>query len=277
MRIECSVGLVGAGNMGEALLRGLIGSGALPSARCVVTNRSNDARLAGVADRWGVRTTRDKALLMAAGDVIVLAVKPQDLPDVLRDIAPHAQARHLVISVAAGIPLETIERYVEGVPAARAMPNTSTAVGASATAVCLGRWASEAHLATVRDIFEAVGSVVAVPEALFDVVTGLSGSGPAYVYLLAEALLEAGVRAGLSRSVALALVSQTVLGAGKMLTDTGADPAALRERVTSPGGTTMAGIRALEESGFQAAVSEAVERAARRAGELRTPISRHPR
>ena len=277
MRIECSVGLVGAGNMGEALLRGLIGSGALPSARCVVTNRSNDARLAGVADRWGVRTTRDKALLMAAGDVIVLAVKPQDLPDVLRDIAPHAQARHLVISVAAGIPLETIERYVEGVPAARAMPNTSTAVGASATAVCLGRWASEAHLATVRDIFEAVGSVVAVPEALFDVVTGLSGSGPAYVYLLAEALLEAGVRAGLSRSVALALVSQTVLGAGKMLIETGADPAVLRERVTSPGGTTMAGIRALEESGFQAAVSEAVERAARRAGELRAPISRHPR
>ncbi len=276
MGIECSVGLIGAGNMGEALLRGLIGSGALPSARCVVTNRSNDARLAGVADRWGVRTTRNKALLMAAGDVIVLAVKPQDVPDVLRDIAPHAAARHLVISVAAGIPLETIERYVEGVPTARAMPNTSSAVGASATAVCLGRWANEAHLATVRDIFEAVGSVVAVPEALFDVVTGLSGSGPAYVYLLAEALLEAGVRAGLSRNVALALVSQTVLGAGKMLAETGADPAALRERVTSPGGTTMAGIRALEDGGFQAVVAEAVERAARRAGELRAPASRQP-
>jgi pyrroline-5-carboxylate reductase len=272
-----SLGLIGAGNMGEALLRGLIGTGAVPADRCLVTNRSNDARLARVADRWGVRTTRDKARMMAEGDVIVLAVKPADMADVLRDIAPHARSHHLVISVAAGIPLEMIERHAEGVPAARAMPNTSTAVGASATAICLGRWATEAHLATVRAIFEAVGSVVVVPEPLFDAVTGLSGSGPAYVYLLAEALLEAGVRAGLSKDVALALVSQTVLGAGKMLTETGEDPAALRDRVTSPGGTTMAGLQALEEGRFQAAVWEAVARAARRAGELRAAPARPPR
>ena len=271
-----SLGLIGAGNMGEALLRGLIGTG-IPADRCVVTNRSNDARLSGVADRWGVRTTRDKARVMAEGEVIVLAVKPADMSDVLRDIAPHARSRHLVISVAAGIPLEMIEHHLEGVPAARAMPNTSTAVGASATAVCLGRWATEDHLSTVRDIFEAVGSVVVVPEPLFDAVTGLSGSGPAYVYLLAEALLEAGVRAGLSRDVALALVSQTVLGAGKMLIETGEDPATLRDRVTSPGGTTLAGLQALEEGRFQAAVWEAVARAARRAGELRAVPVRPPR
>lgn len=277
MGIECSIGLIGAGNMGEALLRGLIGTGAVPPARCVVTNRSNDARLAGVADRWGVRTTRNKAFLMAEGDAIILAVKPGDMPDVLRDIARHARPRHLVISVAAGIPLEMIEHYMEGVPVARAMPNTSTAVGASATATCLGRWTNEAHLATVRGIFEAVGSVVEVPESLFDAVTGLSGSGPAYVYLLAEALLEAGVRAGLSRDIALALVSQTMLGAGKMLVETGEDPATLRDRVTSPGGTTMAGLQALEEGKFQAAVWEAVARAARRAGELRATPARRPR
>ncbi|HEX4835513.1 MAG TPA: pyrroline-5-carboxylate reductase [bacterium] len=277
MRIDRSVGLIGVGNMGEALLRGLIGTGAVSAGRCLVTNKSNDERLARVADQWGVQTTRNKAQLMAEGDVILLAVKPADMPDVLQDIGPHAQARHLVISVAAGVPLETIEHHVEGVPAARAMPNTSTAVGASATAVCLGRWATEAHLTTVRDIFEAVGSVVVVPESLFDAVTGLSGSGPAYVYLLAEAMLEAGVRAGLSRDVALALVSQTVLGAGKMLAETGEDPAVLRGRVTSPGGTTMAGIQALEESRFQGAVRDAVERAARRARELRAAPLPPPR
>ncbi len=277
MAVDRCVGLIGAGNMGEALLRGLLGTRTLAPARCVVTNKRNDERLERLAREWGVRTTRDKARLMADGEVVIVAVKPADVPDVLRDIAPYASPRHLVVSVAAGVSLETMEDHLHCIPSVRAMPNTSTAVGASATAICLGRWADSTHLTTVREVFEAVGRVVVVPEPLFDTVTGLSGSGPAYVYLLAEAMLEAGLRAGLSRDVALTLVSQTVFGAGKMLAETGEDPAVLRGRVTSPGGTTMAGLKALKDAGFQAAVRAAVEHAARRSRELRATPTRAPR
>ena len=264
-----TVGMIGAGNMADALVRGLLGRGVLTPDRCLMTNRSNDARLARFARDWTVTTTRDKARLVRDADAVVLAVKPADVPDVLRDIAPHVEARHLVISVAAGVPLETIERALRTAAVVRAMPNTSTAVGASATAVCAGRRAGDRHLGIVRALFEAVGRVVVVPEHFFDAVTGLSGSGPAYVYLLAEAMVEAAQREGLDREVALDLVAQTVLGAGKMLVETGEDPAVLRARVTSPGGTTMAGVEALVEGGLPAAVGRAVARATRRAGELR--------
>jgi pyrroline-5-carboxylate reductase len=264
-----TVGFIGAGNMADALVRGLLGRGVVTPDRCVVTNRSNDVRLARFAREWSVVTTRDKARLVRASDVIMLAVKPSDVPDVLREIAPYVEARHLVVSVAAGVPLETIEAALGAAAAVRAMPNTSTAVGASATAVCAGRRAGEAHVGVVRTLFEAVGRVVVVPERFFDAVTGLSGSGPAYVYLLAEAMVEAAEREGLEREVALELVSQTVLGAGKMLVETGDDPALLRARVTSPGGTTMAGVEALVEGGFLATVGRAIARATRRAGELR--------
>ncbi len=277
MGMDRAVGLIGAGNMGEALVRGLVGSKTVSPTRCLVTNKSNDARLARLAREWSVETTRDKARLMREGEVIILAVKPADIPEVLREIAPHTEACHLILSVAAGVPLEVIENHLGRVPAARAMPNTSTAVGASATAIAAGRWATPAHLDTARAIFEAVGRVVIVPEALLDAVTGLSGSGPAYVYLLAEVMVEAGLRAGLSRDVALALVSQTVLGAGKMLADLGEEPEVLRRRVTSPEGTTMAGIKALEEGGFREAVHAAIERAAHRSRELRTGPVRQPR
>lgn len=277
MRVDRTVALIGAGNMGEALVRGLVGSKTVPPTRCLVTNKSNDTRLARLAREWGVETTRDKARVMREGEVIILAVKPLDMPEVLREIAPYAEARHLVLSVAAGVPLEVIENHLGRVPAARVMPNTSTAVGASATAIAAGRWATPDHLDTAREIFDAVGRVVIVPEALLDAVTGLSGSGPAYVYLLAEVMVEAGLRAGLSRDVALALVSQTVLGAGKMLAELGEEPEVLRRRVTSPGGTTIAGVKALEEGGFREAVHAAIERAASRSRELRTGPVRQPR
>lgn len=264
-----TVGIIGAGNMADALVRGLLARGVVTPDRCIVTNRSNNVRLARFASEWAIATTRDKPYLVQQADVIVLAVKPADLPGVLGEIAPHVEARHLVVSVAAGVPLETIEHALDGAAVLRAMPNTSTAVGASATAVCAGRRAGEAHLRVVRTLFEAVGRVVVVPERYFDAVTGLSGSGPAYVYLLAEAMVEAAEREGLEREVALELVSQTVLGAGRMLIESGDDPAALRARVTSPGGTTMAGVEALVEGGFVATVGRAIARATRRAAELR--------
>jgi len=268
-----TVGVIGAGNMADALVRGLLGRGVVPPDRCIVTNRSNDVRLARFAREWSVDTTRDKVRLLRAAGVIVLAVKPADLPAVLKEIAPHIEARHLVISVAAGVPLSTIEAALDETAVVRTMPNTSAAVGASITAICGGRRAEDEHLAVARTLFEAVGRVVVVPERFFDAVTGLSGSGPAYIYLLAEAMIEAAEREGIERQVALALVSQTILGAGRMLVETGDDPAALRARVTSPGGTTMAGVEALVDGDFPATVARAVARAARRAAELRgTPV-----
>ncbi|HEV2440452.1 MAG TPA: pyrroline-5-carboxylate reductase [bacterium] len=264
-----TVGFIGAGNAVDALVRGLLGRGVVRPERCLVTNRSNDVRLARLAREWSVVTTRDKARLVREADVIVIAVKPSAVPDVLSEIAGHVEARHLVISVAAGIQLETIETALGAVAAVRAMPNTSTAVGASATAICAGRHAGDAHMRVARALFEAVGRVVEVPERYFDAVTGVSGSGPAYVYFLAEAMIDAAQREGLEREVAVELVSQTVLGAGKMLVETGEDPAVLRERVTSPGGTTMAGIEVLKEGGFTETIVRAIVRATRRAGELR--------
>lgn len=272
-----TVGMIGAGNMAEALLRGAFDARVLAPARCLVTNRSNDERLERLGRQWPLRTTRDKGLLVSESDVLILAVKPHDMPIVLSEIAPHAAARHLIVSVAAGIPIEVIERRLGEVPVIRAMPNTSTAVRASATALAAGSHATPEHLTTARALFEAVGWVGVVPESLLDVVTAVSGSGPAYIYALAEALVNSGERAGLPRALAQALVAQTVLGAGKMLTETGDGPEALRERVTSPGGTTMAALEALERGGLRAAVEAAVTRAAHRARELRdAPIQSRP-
>jgi pyrroline-5-carboxylate reductase len=271
---EHTVGMIGAGNMAQALLHGIFEAGLLPPARCLVANRSSDERLARIARTWPVRTTRDKALVLAEGDVIILAVKPGDMPVVLDEIAPSATSRHLVISVAAGIPIEMIERRLEAVPVIRAMPNTSTVVRASATALAAGRHASAAHVAIAQRLFESVGWVGVVPESLLDVVTAVSGSGPAYVYMLAEALANSGERAGLPRELAQVLVAQTILGAGKMLIETGDGPEVLRDRVTSPGGTTMAGLEALEQGGLRAAVEAAVTKAAHRARELRSPSVR---
>jgi pyrroline-5-carboxylate reductase len=268
---EYTVGMIGAGNMAEALLRGAFDASVLSPAQILVTNRSNDERLARLGRAWPVRTTRDKARLVSESDVLVLAVKPHDMSTVLTEIAPHTGPRHLVVSVAAGISTEMIERRLGEIPVIRAMPNTSTAVRASATAIAAGRHATADHLAIARGLFEAVGWVGVVPEPLLDVVTAVSGSGPAYVYALAEALVESGERAGLPRDLAQVLVAQTVLGAGKMLTETGDGPEALRSRVTSPGGTTMAGLEALEQGGLRAAVDAAVTRAAHRARELREP------
>jgi pyrroline-5-carboxylate reductase len=269
-----TVGMIGAGNMAEALLRGAFDAGVLMPARCLVTNKSNDDRLKRLGRQWPVRTTRDKAFLVTESDVLVLAVKPHDMPTVLSEIAPHAVARHLVVSVAAGTSIEMMERRLEGVPVIRAMPNTSTAVRASATALAAGSHATPDHVAIARALFEAVGWVGVVPEALLDVVTAVSGSGPAYVYALAEALVNSGERAGLPRDLARTLVAQTVLGAGKMLAETGDGPELLREQVTSPGGTTMAGLEALEQGGLRAAVDAAVTRATHRARELRNPSVR---
>ncbi|MCL5046035.1 MAG: pyrroline-5-carboxylate reductase [Actinobacteria bacterium] len=263
-----TIGIIGAGSMSEALIRGLCNSGVSPS-RVIVTNRSNRDRLEDLSRRFGVGNTTDKAELVGAADVIVIAVKPKDVPDLLREMSSLPRPGQVIISVAAGVQTAFIEeRISRGTEVIRAMPNTSCLVKESATAISSGASAGDLAEQVARAVFASVGKVVVVPEAMLDAVTGLSGSGPAYVYLMIEAMVEAGERMGLTRDVSRILAVQTVFGAAKMLKDTGESPEYLRRRVTSPGGTTMAGLEVLAEKGFPQAVIQAIWRATERSQEL---------
>ncbi len=267
------IAFVGAGSLTWSLLGGLVGGGGLAAEQVVVTNRSSEERLREVRDRWGVRVTRDMAVLGRA-DVLVLACKPADIPGALRQLAPVLSPRQLIVSAAAGVTTGLIERFLPaGTPVVRAMPNTSSRVRQSATALCAGRWAGPEEMALAAAIFSAVGRVVVVPEEVMDAVTAVSGSGPAYVYLLMEALAEAARAVGLPAETADELVLQTVYGAARMALETGVPPAELRRQVTSPRGTTAAALAVLEERGFREALAAAVQRAAARARELAAEVA----
>ena len=267
MSVTGVIGFVGAGNMAAAMIRGLLSESVVEPDQLWATNRSNNVRLQGLRERYGVSVTRSKRELVHASSVLILAVKPRDMGDVLAELAGLVGGR-LVISVAAGIPLRTLESALGDAVVIRAMPNTSAAVQESATALAAGASVTDAHLATAETIFRAVGDVITVDEELLDVVTGLSGSGPAYVYRLIEAMIHAGTELGLEAPLARRLAIQTLVGAARMLEESSEDPGELRRRVTSPGGTTMAGLRALEDRGFASAIREAIGRAAMRAREL---------
>jgi len=262
------LGFVGAGNMGAALIKGLLRTGAAVAGDIVASARRPE-RMDELRAQFGIRTA-DNVTVAREADVIVLAVKPQAMDKVLREIAPVVDRTKLVLSVAAGVPVAAIERRLHP-PAriVRAMPNTPALVRTGATAFVANEGASARDRALARTLFEGVGLAWEAPsEALLDAVTGLSGSGPAYVFVFLEALSDAGVRMGLPRDAASALAVQTVLGAAKLAQETGRHPAALKDQVTSPGGTTSAGLERLEAHGFRAAVHEAVAAATRRSREL---------
>lgn len=262
-----AVGFVGAGQMATALAVGWARAGLLDAGRSVATDPYPTAR-AKFADATGVRAT-DTPADVAAADVLVLAVKPQVMAAALAELRPSLQPRHLVVSIAAGVTLKALaDGLGHDTRLARVMPNTPCLVGASASGYAVGPAATPDDAAAVGRLFGAVGTAFAVPEHLLDAVTGLSGSGPAFVYVAIEALADGGVRAGLPRDVAQALAAQTVLGAAKMVLETGQHPAALKDAVASPGGTTIAGLHALERAGFRAALMDAVTAAADRAREL---------
>ncbi len=271
------IGLIGAGNMADALIRGILGQRLLLPTQIWATNRSNRDRLLALETRYGIRITTTKPSLLDAANVLILAVKPKDMHDVFKEIGGTVRQDQLVISVAAGVPLTAIERALVGVPVIRAMPNTSAAVQASATVLAPGTHASEDHLHTATQIFQAVGDVVSAPEEVLDAVTGLSGSGPAYIYRFIEAMIAGGTDLGLSGELARRLAIQTLFGAARMLTQSEEDPTELRRRVTSPGGTTMAGLSVLEARGFAMTVGEAIRCAAERARELAQEHARYPR
>jgi pyrroline-5-carboxylate reductase len=262
------IGLIGGGNMGEALIKGLLQSGHFDTSQITVSDISRD-RLTYLQENYQVSTVSDNGKVARASDVIVLAVKPQQMGDALGEI--HGQVEHLplVISIAAGVTIAAIEQVLgEAVPVVRVMPNTPALVLTGATAITGGAHASSDHLATARMLFESVGLVVEVDESHMDAVTGLSGSGPAYVYLFIEALTDGGVLMGLPRPVARALAVQTTMGAAKLAASSDNHLAALKDQITSPGGTTIHGLAVLESEGMRGMLMEAVEAATLRSREL---------
>ena len=261
------VGFIGAGAMAEALVKGLFSTSKLNCAQCTLSDISAQ-RLSLLSDRYGVCTNQDNAVLARQSDVLIIAVKPQVISKVLAEISGEVSKNTLIVSIVAGVKLAQIEEKMPDAPVIRVMPNTPAAVGAGMAALSLGRFASPVHGQLVLSIFEAVGKAVIVGEELMDSVTGLSGSGPGYAFVIIDALADAGVRVGLNRQTAIMLAAQSMLGAAKMVLDTGEHPAILRDMVTSPAGTTIAGIHSLEKSGVRAALIDAVIEATKRSSEM---------
>lgn len=259
--------LLGGGRMGEALLGGLLDSGFEAESIAVAEVDPDRRRL--LEDRWkGVRVVPSAAWAVGEAEIVVVAVKPGDVVSVLEGCTETLAADTVILSIAAGVTIATIEAAAPGRPVVRAMPNTPALVRRGAAAIAGGTHTAEPNLQLAERVLGSVGIVVRVPEALLDAVTGLSGSGPAYLFLIAEALIEGGVLVGLPRETAVALVNQTMLGAATLLAEGAEGPEALRAAVTSPGGTTAAGLRALEDHGVRAALLDAVVAATVRSKEL---------
>lgn len=261
------IGFIGTGNMAEAMIRGLL-RGSVFAADEVVASAPREERVRELGETYGIRATtsnRDAA----AARIVVLSVKPQILGKVLDEIAETLDRDALIISIAAGVPVAAIQaRLAAGMRVVRAMPNTPALVDAAATAVARGEHARESDLAEAKRIFDAIGITVIVDEAQLDAITGLSGSGPAYVFLILEALSDAGVKVGLSRRTAQLLAAQTLLGSAKLLLETNEHPGRLKDMVTSPGGTAITGLHTLEHGGVRTTLINAVEAATRRSREL---------
>ncbi|MBV8882399.1 MAG: pyrroline-5-carboxylate reductase [Chroococcidiopsidaceae cyanobacterium CP_BM_RX_35] len=273
--------------MGEALLSRLINKQIYRPSEVLVSEPQQQRRIF-LEQQYGVQVTDDNRAVAQAVQVLLLAIKPQvfsavaqSLQDVVTTLVAQgsgegsslarrapAQELPLVISIMAGVPLNYLETAFPHLPIIRAMPNTPATVGAGMTAIALGQHTDATHETIARQLFAAVGEVVEIPETLMDAVTGLSGSGPAYVALMVEALADGGVAVGLPRAIAMQLALQTVQGTAQLLQETGMHPAELKDRVTSPGGTTIAGIAALEQAGFRSALIAAVRAAKERAEEL---------
>ena len=266
MIADRDIGFIGAGNMGGALIRGVIDGGVVRAGKITVTDVVPEA-LAALGE-LGLKTTAE-ASAAAGRDIVVLAVKPQVASEVIASVSASIRGDATVVSIMAGVTTASIEeRLPLDIAVVRAMPQLLAFTGMSATAICAGAHAGASDLALATELFDQVGSTVTVDESQMNAVTGLSGSGPAYVYTIIEALIDGGVAVGLTRAVATQLAAQTVLGAAQSVMQTGESPASLRSKVTSPGGTTIAALQVLEERGLRGALIDAVRAATERAREL---------
>jgi pyrroline-5-carboxylate reductase len=258
------VGILGAGNMGEALIHGLL-YGHLCRPDQIFCSDVRSERLKTIREKYEVKTTSHNTEVVKQSDILILSVKPQIMKQVVEEVAKHLDLSKLIISIAAGISLDTIESCArKDLKLIRVMPNICVSVREGASAIAGGKHAVKEDLMIAKMIFDSVGKSSFVEESLLDAVTGLSGSGPAYIFLIIDALADAGVKVGLSRDDALMLASQTVLGAAKMLIETGEHPGKLKDMVTSPGGTAIAGLHTLEEGGLRTTLINAVEVATKR-------------
>ncbi len=266
--LKKKIAFIGTGNMAEALIKGLLRAEQALPGEITATFRRGE-RMEEFKKGYPVNVTTDNMRAAQEADVVVLAVKPQVMGKVLVQIAPAIDHSKLVISVAAGVPIAALERKLgAGARIVRAMPNTPSLVGSGACALAPGEHATQEDLDTASAIFQSVGITTVLEESLLDAVTGLSGSGPAYVFLMIEALSDAGVKVGLPRYTALKLAAQTVFGSAQLLIETGSHPGQLKDQVTSPGGTAIAGLHTLEAGGLRTTLINAVEAATKRAREL---------
>lgn len=272
------IAFVGAGSMAEAIIRGLTEGGVCPPDHITVINRSNTERLKELEEKYQVSwhaNDEAKNAAIAAADIVVLAFKPKDALSGFEAVRPYVHKRQLLVSVLAGVTIQAMQQMLgsTGWAVVRSMPNTSSTIGLGATGISFTDAVTDEQRKLAAELFTAIGTVAVVSEPLIDVVTGVSGSGPAYIYYMMEAMIEAGVQGGLTAEDARKLTVQTVLGAASMVAQTGEDPAALRRKVTSPNGTTQAALETLAQHGFQEAAKAAVLRAAERAGEMGQAIS----
>lgn len=270
------VGIIGGGNMGEALMAGITQSGLLVAKEVLFFEPRPDRR-EFLQQKFDVVPMKDNRQLIKQARTLILAVKPQSVPEVMAEIAPLAIPDHLLISICAGVSLDYLQSFFSfPMRMVRAMPNTPALIQKGATALAPSPMAKAEDLSAAEKIFQAVGITVVVKESQMDAVTGLSGSGPAYIFAVIEALAAGGVKEGLAQDIALALTTQTVLGAAHLIQATGKHPATLRDQVCTPGGTTMAGLYALEEGGFRLALMNAVIAATARSRELGEALKNLP-
>ena len=263
------VAFIGAGSMAEAIIAGMINKNVLESEQIFVANKENEARLEELKSKYNIKGNTNKEEVIQEADVIFFATKPYDMEHAILDTKKYIQAHQLVISVVAGVSTGFItDKLEKEVAVIRAMPNTSATIGYSATAITKGKFATDTHIALAKKLFEAIGAVSVVEEEKMHIVTGISGSGPAYVYYLVEALEKAALEEGLDEKTAKQLITQTIIGAGNMLKYAQEPVSVLRENVTSPNGTTAAGLRTLGEYNFQDAVVNCVKSATNRSREL---------
>ncbi len=266
--------VIGAGKMGETLISALVGSGVVDAGNVVATAKHRP-RLDTMKRQFGVETTLDNAEAVRGAEVVLLCVKPQVAPPVIDEIRDSLKPDQVLVSIIAGLTTEAIESHLDGgeipagkIPVVRAMPNTPSRIGFGMTSVCGGRWAQPRHVELGRALFSRIGRSLVLDEKYFDAVTGLSASGPAFIYIVIESMAEGGVKLGLPRAVATELAAQTCLGAGHMVVEKGDHPALLKDEVTTPAGCTIDGILKLEEGGLRVTLIKAIVEAGQRAGGL---------
>lgn len=263
------ISFVGAGSMAEAVIAGIVNTQFLQGNQVYVMNKENKTRLKELQDKYGVIGETDKKRVLDDADIIIFATKPYDMEEALKDAQAFIREDQLIISVVAGVSTAFItDKLGKKVPVIRTMPNTSATIGYSATAISKGKYATDEHIGLAEQMFAAVGTVSVVEEEQMHIVTGISGSGPAYIYYLVEAMEQAAIEEGLDEATAKQLITQTIVGAGKMLQERTEPVSVLRENVTSPNGTTAAGIRTLSEFRFQEAIIQCVKNATKRSVEL---------